>query len=233
MNNEDPKNSRLKINLNIFWFIIILLTTIFITTIITALSLNGNTERAVNVGTDTRQEFAKLYNVYDTLSKEYYTDVDKDELIESSIKGMVEGLNDPYSEYMLPEQTEEFEESITGDFHGIGAELMQDDRSIIISSPMKGSPAEDAGLQSGDKIIEIDEESTQDFTTQDAVKRIRGEKGTDVTLTIQRGSDKPFNVTITRDKIHVDSVTSEIKDNVAHISVNRFQQETANELKNA
>ena len=233
MNNEDPKNSRLKINLNIFWFIIILLTTIFITTIITALSLNGNTERAVNVGTDTRQEFAKLYNVYDTLSKEYYTDVDKDELIESSIKGMVEGLNDPYSEYMLPEQTEEFEESITGDFHGIGAELMQDDQSIIISSPMKGSPAEDAGLQSGDKIIEIDEESTQDFTTQDAVKRIRGEKGTDVTLTIQRGSDKPFNVTITRDKIHVDSVTSEIKDNVAHISVNRFQQETANELKNA
>src|SRR5699024_12832040 len=97
VNNEDPKNSRLKINLNIFWFIIILLTTIFITTIITALSLNGNTERAVNVGTDTRQEFAKLYNVYDTLSKEYYTDVDKDELIESSIKGMVEGLNDPYS----------------------------------------------------------------------------------------------------------------------------------------
>src|SRR5699024_11586429 len=103
--------------------------------------------------------------------------------------GMVEGLNDPYSEYMLPEQTEEFEESITGDFHGIGAELMQDDQSIIISSPMKGSPAEDAGLQSGDKIIEIDEESTQDFTTQDAVKRIRGEKGTDVTLTIQRGSE--------------------------------------------
>lgn len=232
MNNEIPKSShRLKVSLNIFWFIVIILTTIFLSVLITALSLGGKTERAVNVGTDTRQEFVKLYNVYDTLSSEYYTDVDKEHLIESSIKGMVNGLNDPYSEYMQVDETADFEESITGEFYGIGAEIMQDDQNVIVSSPMKGSPAEKAGVQPGDKILAIDGESIKGWSSHEAVQLIRGEEGTDVTLTIQRGSDKPFDLVITREKIHIDSVTSEIKDDVSHISINRFQQDTAKELK--
>ena len=226
---QGHKNRSIKIN--IFWFIVIILTTIIISVVITAVSISNNQERAVNVGTDTRTEFAKLYNVYDTLTENYYEDVDKDALIESSIRGMVEGLDDPYSEYMNIDETGEFEESITGDFEGIGAEIMQEGNKILISSPMKGSPAEKAGLEPGDQIVGVDGESTEGMTTTETVQLIRGEKGTDVTITIQRGNSSPSDVTITRDTIHIDSVTYEEVDGVGHISVNRFQQGTTEEFE--
>ncbi|CAD2075495.1 S41 family peptidase [Phocicoccus pinnipedialis] len=220
-----------RVNLNIFWFLIILLSTIILTAIITALSLDGRTERAVNVGTDTRQEFAKLYNVYDTITKEYYTDVDKEALIEKSIKGMVEGLDDPYSEYMSIDETAKFEESITGEFEGIGTEIMQENNVIVVSSPIKGSPAEAAGIQTGDKIVKVNGKSIEGVSTSEAAAMIRGKKGTEVTLTIIRGSDKPFDIMIKRDKIHIDSVTYENKDDIGHVSINRFQEGTTDELQ--
>ena len=218
------------VQMNIFWFIVIILTTIIVSVVITAISISNNQERAVNVGTDTRTEFAKLYNVYDTLTENYYEDVDKDALIESSIEGMVEGLEDPYSEYMNITETDEFEESITGDFEGIGAEVMQEGSKIIISSPMKGSPSEQAGIEPGDQILAVDGESLEGLTTTEAVQMIRGEKGTDVVLTIQRGEGSPSDITITRDTIHIDSVTYENIDGIGHISVNRFQQGTTDEF---
>jgi C-terminal peptidase (prc) len=216
--------------MNIFWFIVIILTTIIASVVITAVAISNNQERAVNVGTDTRTEFAKLYSVYDTLTENYYEDVDSDALIESSIRGMVEGLEDPYSEYMNIDETDEFEESITGDFEGIGAEVMQEGSKIIISSPMKGSPAEEAGIEPGDQILAVDGESLEGMTTTEAVQLIRGERGTDVVLTIQRGSGSPSDITITRDTIHIDSVTYEEIEGVGHISVNRFQQGTTDEF---
>ncbi|WP_250130103.1 S41 family peptidase [Jeotgalicoccus sp. WY2] len=146
-NNDKNVQSKLRsVHMNIFWFIVIILTTIIISVVITAIAISNNQERAVNVGTDTRTEFAKLYSVYDTLNEDYYEDVDSDALIESSIRGMVEGLDDPYSEYMNIDETGDFEESITGDFEGIGAEVMMEGSKIIISSPMKGSPADRPAL---------------------------------------------------------------------------------------
>lgn len=229
-NNDKNVQPKLRsVQMNIFWFIVIILTTIIASVVITAISISNNQERAVNVGTDTRTEFAKLYSVYDTLTENYYEDVDSDALIESSIEGMVEGLEDPYSEYMNIDETNEFEESITGDFEGIGAEVMQEGSKIIISSPMKGSPAEQAGIEPGDQILAVDGESLEGMTTTEAVQLIRGEKGTDVVLTIQRGGS-PTDITITRDTIHIDSVTYEKVDGVGHISVNRFQQGTTDEF---
>ena len=230
-NNDKNVQPKLRsVQMNIFWFIVIILTTIIASVVITAISISNNQERAVNVGTDTRTEFAKLYSVYDTLTENYYEDVDSDALIESSIKGMVEGLEDPYSEYMNIDETGEFEESITGDFEGIGAEVMQEGSKIIISSPMKGSPAEQAGIEPGDQILAVDGESLEGMTTTEAVQLIRGEKGTDVVLTIQRGGGSPSDIAITRDTIHIDSVTYEKVDGVGHISVNRFQQGTTDEF---
>lgn len=228
---EEKKRKPLRVNLNIFWFLIILLSTILLTVAITALSLDGKTERAVNVGTDTRQEFAKLYNVYDTITEHYYTDVDKEKLIEQSIKGMVEGLDDPYSEYMSTEETSKFEESITGEFEGIGTEIIQENNVIVVSSPIKGSPAEAAGIQTGDKIVKVNDKSIEGVSTSEAASMIRGKKGTEVTLTIIRGTDKPFDIKIKRDKIHIDSVTYENKDDIGHISINRFQEGTTEELE--
>ncbi|MFC3418238.1 S41 family peptidase [Salinicoccus hispanicus] len=221
-----------RININFFWFIIIILTSIIATAVITALSLEAGSEKAVNVGTDTRSEFAKLYNVYDTINANYYDEVDREALIESSIQGMVEGLDDPYSEYMNNEELAQFQESVTGDFEGIGAEVMQEGNRVIITSPMRGSPAEEAGLEPGDEIIAVDGESIEGWTTQEAVQLIRGEKGTDVVLTIVRGEGDPMDVTITRDTIHIDSVTYEEVEGVGHISINRFQEGTTEEFEN-
>ncbi|CAM4160351.1 S41 family peptidase [Jeotgalicoccus halotolerans] len=229
-NDKNVQHKLRSVQMNIFWFIVIILTTIIASVVITAVAISNNQERAVNVGTDTRTEFAKLYSVYDTLTENYYEDVDSDALIESSIRGMVEGLEDPYSEYMNIDETDEFEESITGDFEGIGAEVMQEGSKIIISSPMKGSPAEEAGIEPGDQILAVDGESLEGMTTTEAVQLIRGERGTDVVLTIQRGSGSPSDITITRDTIHIDSVTYEEIEGVGHISVNRFQQGTTDEF---
>lgn len=229
-NDKNVQTKLRSVQINIFWFIVIILTTIIISVVITAVAISNNQERAVNVGTDTRTEFSKLYSVYDTLNKDYYQDVDSHALIESSIRGMVEGLEDPYSEYMNIDETGDFEESITGDFEGIGAEVMQEGSKIIISSPMKGSPAEQAGIEPGDQIMAVDGESLEGMTTTEAVQLIRGEKGTDVVLTIQRGEGSTSDVTITRDTIHIDSVTYEEIDGIGHISVNRFQQGTTEEF---
>ncbi|WP_031544755.1 S41 family peptidase [Salinicoccus luteus] len=228
---ETKKPGGRRISIKLFWFIIILLTSVIATAIITALSLEAGTEKAVNVGTDTRSEFSKLYNVYDTINSNYYEDVDRDALIESSIQGMVEGLDDPYSEYMNNDEMEAFQETVTGDFEGIGAEVMQEGNRIIVTSPMRGSPAEEAGLEPGDEIIAVDGESIEGWTTQEAVQLIRGEKGTDVVLTIVRGEGDPIDITITRDTIHIDSVTYEEVDGVGHISVNRFQRGTTEEFE--
>ena len=228
---ETKKPGGRRISIKLFWFIIILLTSVIATAIITALSLEAGTEKAVNVGTDTRSEFSKLYNVYDTINSNYYEDVDRDALIESSIQGMVEGLDDPYSEYMNNDEMEAFQETVTGDFEGIGAEVMQEGNRIIVTSPMRGSPAEEAGLEPGDEIIAVDGESIEGWTTQEAVQLIRGEKGTDVVLTIVRGEGDPIDITITRDTIHIDSVTYGEVDGVGHISVNRFQRGTTEEFE--
>lgn len=235
--NEDQKDKKSvegggrRISLNLFWFIIIILTAVISTAIVTALSLEAGSEKAVNVGTDTRSEFAKLYNVYDTITSEYYKDVDKNTLIESSIEGMVKGLDDPYSEYMNKDEIAKFQESVTGDFEGIGAEVMQEGNRIIITSPMRGSPAEEAGIEPGDQITAVDGKSTEGMTTHEAVQLIRGEKGTDVVLSIVRGEGEPMDVTVTRDTIHIESVTYEVVEGVAHISVNRFQKGTTEEFE--
>ncbi|WP_245541954.1 S41 family peptidase [Salinicoccus albus] len=232
-NGKETQNGGRHINIKLFWFIIILLTAIIGTAVVTTLSLEAGTEKAVNVGTDTRSEFSKLYDVYDTITSDYYQDVDNEELINSSIEGMVEGLDDPYSEYMTNDETSQFEESVTGDFEGIGAEVMQEGNRIVITSPMRGSPAEEAGIEPGDQVIAVDGQSIEGWSTQEAVQLIRGEKGTDVTLTIVRGDGEPMDITVTRDTIHIDSVTYEEVENVGHISINRFQQGTTEEFENS
>lgn len=232
-NEEKVSGGGRKVNISLFWLIIMVMTAVIVTALVTALSLEAGSERAVNVGTDTRSEFAKLYTVYDTVTSDFYEEVDRDALIESAIDGLVQGLEDPYSEYMDVEETEEFQESVTGDFEGIGAEVMQEGNRIVVTSPMRGSPAEAAGIEPGDAIIAVDGESVEGMTANEAVQLIRGEKGTDVVLSIVKGSNDPVDITITRDTIHVDSVTYEEIENIGYISINRFQSGTAEEFEEA
>lgn len=208
---------------------VIVLSVIVITAALTTLTLYAQSD---SNSTD-YEEFEQFFEIYDTLSEEYYQDIDKEAMVESAIQGLLEGLDDPYTEYMDASETEEFYESITGDFEGIGAEVRQEGSYIVIVSPMRGSPAEAAGLEPGDMITAVDGESIEGWTANEAVQLIRGEKGTDVTLTIIRGNNAPSEVTITRDTIHVESVTYEEHDQVAHISINRFQEGTTGEFQEA
>lgn len=208
---------------------LLVLVVIAITAALTTFTLHAQSDSSPG----DYDEFDQFFEIYETLTEEYYLDVDKDALVESAIRGLIEGLDDPYTEFMLPADTDQFYESVTGDFEGIGAEVRQEGSYIVIISPMRGSPAEAAGLEPGDMVTAVDGESIEGWTANEAVQLIRGEKGTDVTLSIMRGNNAPIDITITRDTIHVDSVTYEEVDGVAHISINRFQEGTTTEFAEA
>ncbi|MBI5222534.1 MAG: S41 family peptidase, partial [Candidatus Magasanikbacteria bacterium] len=135
---------------------------------------------------------------------------------------------DPYSMYFPPKQAEEFAEELSGEFEGIGAEIGIKEDQLVIIAPLAGSPAEKAGIKSGDKIYLIDGEETYGLALDKAVSKIRGPKGTAVKLTISHdGFEAVQEVTIVRDKIVVPTVTWEMKDNnIAYLRVSYFNDDT-------
>lgn len=237
-NNKNDKSSNENVERNYvispFKFIMMLLSTIIITAAVTAFAILSGNEKIISDDTQKRSEFVKLYAVYDTLNKKYYKKVEKDKLIDGAIKGMVSGLDDPYSEYMTSAEQNDFTESMQGDFQGIGTEIEEKDNKIMISSPIKGAPAQKAGVKSGDIIMAVDDKSVEGKSTQDVVKLVRGKKGTVVTLTLKRGDAEPFDVKITRDKIHMNSIEYTFKkDGTGVITVMKFQEGTADEFTDA
>ncbi len=118
---------------------------------------------------------------------------------------MVKELKDPYSEYLTKEQTKSFNEGVSGDFVGIGAEMQKKNDQIMVTSPMKGSPAERAGIRPKDVITKVNGKSIKGKALDEVVKDVRGKENTEVTLTVQRGSEEK-DVKIKREKIHVKSV---------------------------
>ncbi|MBT2662470.1 S41 family peptidase [Bacillus sp. ISL-45] len=228
----ETKNSFLRIKK--FHFAMLLFFLVFLTAGITTFALAfGEDKPAVQVIRE-REEFAKLYDAYDTLKNDYFEEVDQEKLINGAIDGMLESLDDPYSDYMSQEDAKNFHQSLSSSFEGIGAEIQERDGFIFIVTPLKGSPAEKAGLQPEDKIMSVDGKSVQGMSTTEAVALIRGEKGTDVKLSILRqGGEKPVDVTITRDTIPIETVYGEmLDDGVAKVQITNFSQNTANELVN-
>ncbi len=175
-------------------------------------------------------DFQKFWDVWSFVKGEFYrqpvSDVD---LYYGSLKGLVSGLDDPYSVYFDPEEAQEFAADLEGSFEGIGAEIgIKDDRLQIVA-PLEGLPADQAGLLPGDWIVLIDGEKTTGMSVEEAVMLIRGEKGTQVVLTIAReGVDGLTPYAITRDKIVIDSVKWSIDDqNVMTISISTFNHDTS------
>nr|WP_263326088.1 S41 family peptidase [Neobacillus sp. Marseille-Q6967] len=216
-----------------FHFIMMLFFIVFLTAGITTFALSFGEEKVITVGTE-RTEFDKLYTAYDTLKGEYFEDLDQKKLINGAIDGMVKALDDPYTDYMSVEEAESFHSSISSSFEGIGAEIQEKDGHIVIVSPIKGSPAEKAGLQPNDIIMAVDGKSLQGMTSTEAVTIIRGEKGTKVELTIQRsGSDEPIKVPIIRDTIPIETVYGEmLEDGIAKVQITSFSTNTSKDLVN-
>jgi carboxyl-terminal processing protease len=164
--------------------------------------------------------------LYSTLVQSFDGQLNKDELETGLKEGLVEAANDPYTEYLTQEESKELDEQLNGSFEGIGAELGKEEQSIVIISPIAGFPAEKAGLRAGDIVAEIDGETAFDISITEAVKRIRGEKGTEVTLTVVRDGDSQ-EITITRDTITIPSVETEyIKGNIGVMIISRFGEDT-------
>jgi len=216
-----------------FAFIMVLFFTIVATAGITILALTFGENKVVEVKVPLeRAEFTKLYDAYDLLKLKYYTEFDEDLAVNGAINGLLESLGDPYSDYMTVEESEAFNESLSSSFQGIGAEVQERNGYIMVVSPIKNSPAERAGILPKDIILNVDNESIKGMSVNEAVQLIRGQKGTDVTLTIQReGVEAPFEMTITRDDIPVETVYGTLDENkIAHIQITSFSFETYNEL---
>jgi len=163
--------------------------------------------------------------IYNELLKNYDGDIDAQELSEGLKRGAVAAVGDNFTEYLSPQETEEFNASLDGTFEGIGAELGKEGNFVIIVAPLKGAPAEAAGVRSQDIIAEIDGEDAIDITISEAVNRIRGEKGTDVTLTLIRAGER-IETTITRGTIDIASVEWRVEENIGIIEISRFGTDT-------
>lgn len=177
------------------------------------------------------------WTVWDKLD-DYYFDEEvlvDDDMIYGSIKGMVNSLEDPYTVFMTPQESEEFNASLEGTLEGIGAELTVEGHNLVVVTPLRDSPAEKAGLLPGDIIFLIEDELASEMTLFDAIMSIRGEKGTTVTLTIVReGLGDSFEVSIVRDTIDIESVTvEELEGDIVYLSVNQFNDKTNEEFGEA
>jgi len=214
-----------------FNFIVLLFFVIFLSIGITTFALSFGNEKIESTNGE-RQEFGKLYAAYDTLKNTYFKDIDNEQLINGAINGMVESLDDPYSDYMSVDEAKSFHQSISSSFEGIGAEIQEQDGHIVIVTPIKGSPAEAAGLKPNDKVLAVDGKSIQGLSSTEAVMKIRGEKGTKVTLSIQRpGVNETMSVPIIRDTIPIETVYGEmLEDGIAKVQITSFSDNTANEL---
>lgn len=176
-------------------------------------------------------DFELFWKVFDDLnSKHIDKPFDAQKLIYGAIKGMVQAADDPFTVFLSPDENKSSDERISGGYEGIGAELAIKDDFVTIVAPIDDTPAQKAGLKSGDIILKVNNEDTYGLSINTVVKKIKGPKNTNVTLNIKRGNEKPFDVELTRDAINLTTVRSEMKsNNIAYIRISMFAENTNNE----
>ncbi|MCJ8012702.1 S41 family peptidase [Paenibacillus sp. KQZ6P-2] len=178
-------------------------------------------------------EAKKIGAAMDLIQSNYYQDVDRSKLVDGAINGMMQSLDDPYSSYMGKKTAQEFEESIEGSFSGIGAEVSSENGNVVVVSPIKGSPAEKAGIRAKDIILTVNGESLHGLELNDAVAKIRGPKGSEAKLTIKRsGQAAPIEYTIVRADVDVETVKAHMEPGkIGVIEITQFSQNTAEHFK--
>lgn len=185
------------------------------------------------------EAFAVLCEVYADIKGEYVDEIDDETLVDGAVRGMIEyGLEDPYSGYLTPDQYGSALDDLSGSFSGIGAEVGMENLvdaedlasctvvtetcAMVIVAPLAGSPAEAAGLRAGDQVLAVDGTSTMGESISSLVYQVRGEAGTDVTLTVRRGEEE-LDITITRAVIELQEVRAEmLEDGVGYIQLTSF-----------
>lgn len=170
-------------------------------------------------------DYSSVEEVYDALRVNYDGQLNIDDIINGLKTGLVESAGDPYTNYLSTEDNEDFDSQLSGTFTGIGAELIEENNVVVVSTPLSGFPAEKAGVKARDIIFKIDGEDATQLTVADAVKKIRGEKGTTVKLTLIREGEQ-IEVSIVRDVINIPSVKSEVINGIGYMTIYRFGDDT-------
>lgn len=180
------------------------------------------------------EELRRFSEVFDRIKNAYVEPVDDAKVLEDAIRGMIAGL-DPHSSYLEPDAFEELQEHTSGEFGGVGIEISQDDGFIRVIAPIDDTPAEKAGIKSGDLITRLDGEPIQNMGIDEAINRMRGEPGTSIVLTIVRkGEDKPREIKVVRAIIHVASVKQRmLGEDFGYLRITQFQSNTGADLKKA
>ncbi len=181
-------------------------------------------------------DFSIFWQTWKALEENHIrgTEVSAQDRVWSAVKGLTYAYDDPHTVFMPPQESKDFETEISGQFEGVGMEIGERDDILTVVAPLKGTPAYKAGVQAGDKIIEIDGESTGDVSIDQAVKLIRGEKGTEVVLTlIREGEIEPLEISIIRGVIDIPTIETEMRDdgifviklfNFAGQSITKYQE---------
>ncbi|MEI8230574.1 MAG: S41 family peptidase [Candidatus Peregrinibacteria bacterium] len=192
----------------------------------------GDPEKEVNI--------SLLWGVWRLLSQQYIAPdkLQTTPMLYGAVDGLVRSLADPYTAFMTPPENSAFKEGLGGKLHGIGAELTTKDGKIVVVAPIKGSPADNAGILPGDSIVKVDGKDATGEALVSVVQRIRGPKGTMVTLSIERsGADGLLEIPIKRDDLTLPSVQSEVKKtatgSVGYIALNQFGDQSVAEIEKA
>ena len=184
-----------------------------------------NKNNTISFKKDTK--FNALYETYNAIKSKYYKDVDDETLINGAINGMMESLDDKHSMFFDKEDKKNFESELSGTYYGIGAEIRQiNENEVMINKVFDGSPAEKAGLQTGDVFVSIDGESTYGKTVNEIASNLKSEKKEEATIIVRR-NDEEITIKVQKDNVNLLSVSSEMLDNsIGYISVSIFGEKT-------
>jgi carboxyl-terminal processing protease len=198
------------------------------------LVVTGGVQHGTTAIEDTYDKLKVFTEILSLIQSNYVDEVKSRELIYGAVKGMLDTL-DPHTAFMTPEAFKEMQVETSGSFGGLGIEITVKDRMLTVVAPIDGTPADRAGIQPGDRIVKIEGQLTKDLTLMDAVRKLRGPKGSKVTIGILReGILEPFEVTLVRETIEVRSVRSkDLGDGIFYVRLSSFQERTAKDLDKA
>lgn len=214
-------------------------------TFFSGLHIGGGIELEANVASllsqktqaDTTVDLGEFWHVWNLLEEKFVSStttapVTKEDMVRGAIAGLVKSYGDPYTIYMPPEDATMFAQEISGNFSGVGMEVGMRDDIVTVIAPLPESPAEKAGILAGDTLVRINGESTDGMGTDEAVQRIRGEAGTEVTLSIYRKGDEEIrDITIVRQTITIPTSKTEIKDDTFVIALYSFNAIAEQEMQ--
>ena len=237
--NQEKVVNKPKKGIRVWVFIVSLIATMLISVFITVALVITQLPKADNklaFGIFKKNEIFQIEKVFYYLKQNYLDkDVTSEQLIQGALKGMAESVGDPYTTYLVNDETAQLDETVNGAFGGIGAELKSDQSRVVISTTMEGSPSQQVGLQSDDVITKVDGEDMTGKTISEVVKKVRGEVGTDVVLTIERAGTS-LEVKLTRASIAINTVKAELDKEdatIGHVRITSFAKNTAQELEKA